>query len=62
MGRCAPIVFYLTDRLLADEAVFFACGSQECEPYGQDESDRSAFGSIKRPNNVDPLIAVRFML
>ena len=33
VGRCAPIVFFVTDRLLTEEAVFFACGSQECEPY-----------------------------
>ena len=37
------LYFYLINRLLADEAVFFACGSQECEPYGQDGSDRSAY-------------------
>ena len=26
--------FYLTDRLLADEAVFFARGKHKCLPYG----------------------------
>ena len=28
-------LYCLIDRLLADEAVFFARGSQECEPYNQ---------------------------
>ncbi len=28
-------LYCLIDRLLADEAVFFAYGSQECEPYNQ---------------------------